>query len=92
MLRKLLALLTENRMYTVNEIANELDVSTETIERMVKDLIRLGYVKAICASSCNKKACSGCSKGSVCGGPFQNARLWELTEKGRGALISHAGA
>lgn len=80
MLEKLLKLLARGGASTPDTLARELGVSRDTLDRMIADLVRLGYLEPA-GGACEAK-CAGCPSASVCavGTP---QRVWALTEKAR---------
>ena len=85
MLRKLLRFIAEGGTHTKTELARELGVSEDLVERMLADLARMGYLNPVegdCASQC-----AACPLASTCavGTP---TRIWALTEKGQKAAES----
>ncbi len=80
MLEDLLRLLARGGAYTPDTLARELRVSRDTLDRMIADLARMGYLEPA-GGACQAK-CAGCPSASVCavGTP---QRVWALTEKAR---------
>lgn len=80
MLEKLLKLLARGGASTPDTLARELGVGRDTLDRMIADLVRLGYLEPV-GGACEAK-CAGCPSASVCavGTP---QRVWALTEKAR---------
>jgi hypothetical protein len=64
MLARLLALLDEGRLHTVEELAASLAVSPEMVDAMLADLRRRGLLAAP-APSCGA-GCAGCPLGDSC--------------------------
>jgi len=81
-LEKVLRTLRRGGTQRLQDLAQELDVSSELLESMIDELVRLGYlrrVEATCAGLC--EACgekARCVAGS-------RGRLWTLTERGQRA-------
>ncbi|MBC7258657.1 MAG: MarR family transcriptional regulator [Chloroflexi bacterium] len=80
MLEDLLRLLARGGAHTPDTLARGLGVSRDTLDRMLADLARLGYLEPA-AGGCEAK-CAGCPSASVCsvGTP---QRIWTLTDKAR---------
>jgi hypothetical protein len=62
----------------VANLARELDTTSELVEAMLEDLVRMGYLKRVggeCAESCGNCPMAGlCAAGS-------SGQLWSLVEK-----------
>lgn len=80
MLEKLLQRLADGGAHTPESLARELGVSRDTLDQMIADLVRLGYLEPV-GGACEAQ-CAGCPSASVCavGTP---QRVWALTEKAR---------
>ena len=78
MLERLLSLVGQGGVHSYADLARQLDVSEELLERMLQDLARMGYLRPI-ADGCEAH-CAGCPLEKTCaiGGP---TRVWTLTEK-----------
>lgn len=91
MLERLLQEVAEGQgMTPMPELARRLQVSTELVEQMLAELVRLGYLLAA-APGCGESSCRGCSRAAACSARPQT-RLWRLTEKGRQRAASSIGA
>jgi DNA-binding IclR family transcriptional regulator len=80
--------MAEGPAHSISALAQELDVSEEMANRMIQDLVRLGYLRSI-ATDC-AYACAACSLAGSCvhrGAP----RVWLLTERGYRARAREAG-
>jgi hypothetical protein len=92
MLKDLLNVLGEGKLYSISELAKRLDVSEGLLMQMMEDLSRRGYLTISSGNSCTVGGGScgsygfGCSSCSSCAS-IQNPGLngWALTEKGRRA-------
>jgi hypothetical protein len=83
MLEQILRALGEGRLLSIDELAKRLDVTHPMVEAMMRDLERMGYLKAL-QPACDRH-CAGCSSDSICtiiGG----AHIWSLSEKGQLAI------
>ena len=64
MLKQILARLDEDRPWTVETLAKELDTTTELVLVALEDLVRRGYLRTV-GSSCSG-ACSSCPMSAGC--------------------------
>jgi hypothetical protein len=78
-LDRLLAVLREGGLVTMDQLAGQLDVTVAMLEAMIADLVRLGYLKSL-QSGCSG-SCSGCSAQGACS-LVGGGQTWTLTEKG----------
>lgn len=86
-LQRLLQLLGNGGLHTVDEAARQLGVSEGLASAMVDALARKGYLQAF-QGSC-ETYCGSCPVSSVCSVPGeQKARLLALTPKGRQAAAA----
>jgi len=79
LLERLLRTMAEGPAYSISALAQELDVSEEMVSRMIKELVRLGYLRSMGAAAAD--ACAACPLAGSCvvgGGP----RVWRLTDCG----------
>jgi len=75
MLKKLLARIAQGGTWTVESLADELNVTPALVETMLDDLTRRGYLKSV------QGGCGGvCASCSMAGGCIRQAgrRLWTL--------------
>ena len=82
MLQKTLRALKHGGTHRLRDLAKELGVSSELLESMLDELVRLGYtrrVEAACAASC-----AACCESATCVAG-SSGRLWTLTERGQNA-------
>jgi len=88
MLFQLLRVVRSMGAHSLNELAQQLDVSQELIETMIEELARLGYLMPL-AAKCSDE-CSRCPVGDMCaiGG---SGRVWVLTETGQRIAQKDAG-
>ncbi|MDR1533113.1 MAG: FeoC-like transcriptional regulator [Clostridiales bacterium] len=78
MLRELLALLSEGRTLSHENIAERLNTTPEAIAVRLEFLHRSGYLRKVCAvKDCGKK-CAGCPLGSAA--PGNISIIWEAAE------------
>ncbi len=85
MLQKVLRTLSYGGTHRLRDLAKELGVSSELLESMMDELLRLGYtrrVEATCAASCE-----ACCESAMCVAG-SHGRLWTLTERGQHAAQS----
>lgn len=87
MLEQMLHSLAQGGLHSLEDLARQLDTSRETVERMLGDLVRLGYLRAV-ARDC-ETACAGCPNAGACS-VASSQRIWTLTEKGRAAASEQA--
>ena len=79
LLERLLCTMAEGPAHSISALAQELDVSEEMVSRMIKELVRLGYLRSMGADAAD--ACAACPLAGSCvvgGGP----QVWLLTERG----------
>ncbi len=82
MLEQMLKLLSQGNLFSLEDLARKLDTSRDTVERMLGDLTRTGYLRAA-ARDC-ETSCAGCPNASACS-ITSPQKIWTLTEKGRTA-------
>jgi predicted ArsR family transcriptional regulator len=86
MLKQLLRELEENdRMQTLQDLADTLGVSPPLIEDMIHRLAQQGYLTE--AEQCSD-GCGVCPLKSACGARQQATRFWTLTTKAERLLSS----
>lgn len=91
MLRQLLATIAgQPGVCTNDELARQLGVSRETVDRLMNELLRMGCLRLGEVEECGEAACMACPLHSACE-PMLGAHLWQLTEKGRRWLGQPAG-
>jgi len=77
-LNRLLDILRAGGTHRVADLARELYTTSELVEAMLEDLVRMGYLKrvgGVCAESCGNCPMVGlCAAGS-------SGQLWALVEK-----------
>ncbi len=79
MLKQLLDRLTGGGTWTVESLAEELDVTPALVETMLDDLTRRGYLKPV-QSGCSG-ACASCTMSKGCiqhAGQRASQRMWTL--------------
>ena len=86
MLRELIGVIAEGQAHSQVELARRLGVSKGLVERMLRDLARMGYLESV--ASCAEE-CAACPLARMCivGRP---RRAWVLTEKGQRAAGGNA--
>lgn len=87
MLSKLINLLSKDKIYLDNMLANQLGAGERITKQLLHELARLGYVENI-VLTLNSGSCHNCS--SHCNSAnFSKNRsvIWSLTEKGRQAAV-----
>lgn len=77
MLRKLLQLLADQKVVSLEELSRQLELEPSTIKALLQELARLEYL-APASPDCEKR-CSNCPLAGSCL-PF--SELWTLTPKG----------
>lgn len=82
MLSDLIHLLSKNKVYLDNTLADKLGVDEKMAKQMLYELARLGYVENIVFSCCSSycKACN--SHCNFTNFPENRSAIWMLTEKG----------
>ncbi len=81
---RLLRLIADsNGSLALPELARRLGVGEAMLERMIEDLVRMGYL-APAGAGCEQGACQHCPQRGGCSLPSA-ARLWTLTPRGRKA-------
>jgi hypothetical protein len=78
MLITLLTTIQAHPLANIENLGNELNVSTPLIEEMIAELTKKGYLKSF--ADCDT-ACDHCPVGSACSGNVR-PKVWMLTEKG----------
>jgi DNA-binding IscR family transcriptional regulator len=78
MLIGLLRAIKSHPLANIEELSQELNVSTGLIEDMVADLTKKGYLKSF--ADCDS-ACDHCPVGTSCAGNIR-PKMWMITEKG----------
>ncbi|MBC7236558.1 MAG: hypothetical protein H5T69_12030 [Chloroflexi bacterium] len=87
-LETLLERLASGRIYTLKELATELDVAPGLVEQMIHDLERGGYLESA-QVSCDA-ACEHCDKNMPCR-LVHGGRIWSVTDKGLRAARGDSG-
>ena len=78
MLENLLQLVGEGGVRSYDELGAQLGVSRRLVEAMIRDLVRLGYLRPAIDACESSPACrAGCALGGCSTGP-----LWTLTDRG----------
>lgn len=85
MLRRLIALLRSGETTSQTNLAQQLGLDVAILEKLIGQLVQLGYLELVSPGCDTGPACSGCDKGAVtCGRPI---KMWHLTEKGTNASL-----
>ena len=87
LLEGLLAILSRGRASTLDDLAREIDASSELIEHMLDQLARAGYIRAVGGSCAGQ--CAGCGYGRGCA-EAHNRRIWIVTDRARMAADTRA--
>ncbi len=87
MLEQMLHSLAQGSLFSLDDLARQLETSRGTVERMLDDLVRLGYLRTI-ERNCDT-SCAGCPNAGTCS-IASSQKIWALTEKGRAAALGHA--
>ena len=84
MLHRFLETIWAGDVQSLLEIAHRLDISSEMVLQIAKELTNKGYLQEI-GADCNEPqmGCSDCPVGGSCQAPV---RHWFLTDKGRAAV------
>lgn len=85
MLYKIIKMLADEHTYSIAEIADNLNISSDLMDSMLRDLARMGYIKDTSPAKTCTDGCNGCSVSPTCG---VNSTTWELTEKSKRRIIS----
>jgi len=88
LLQGLLQRLADGTPHTTAAMGRDLGVSAETLDRMIGDLARLGYLQIVEATCPDR--CGGCPLAGSCavGRP---PRMWLVTERGKRVTTGAAG-
>lgn len=80
MLGKIIKIISEGRISSIDKIADSIGVSHEITRVMLDDLVARGYLREVKlkGDGC-KTPCKGCSGNCSC--HSEEATVWELTEK-----------
>jgi len=78
-LQSLLSRLSDGKLRTKLELAEDLDTSPDLIDQMLIDLRRAGYIEPV-EQSCSEK-CAHCAQSGGCSLSFAG-KIWRLTERG----------
>jgi predicted ArsR family transcriptional regulator len=77
MLQRILTYLRDNETVTSKDIAKALDIDQDTLQGMLEELERLGYISSN-SPECDKN-CAGCPY--ACPDPEELVTVWTLKEK-----------
>ena len=82
---KILKRLTQGGRYSNKIMASELGIDESTVEQMITQLQRLGYIEKEDMSPCSGACDCGDSskKGSCCSGGNVDINIWKITTKGK---------
>lgn len=87
MLRKLINVLSKDKIYLDSMLANQLGVGEKMVRQLLHELSRLGYVENI-VPALTFSRCNDCASQCNCAKIPENKRaVWMLTEKGRQATV-----
>lgn len=78
-LERLLQHIGVGGLYSLDDLARELDVSRPLLDAMIADLERMGYLRKI--SNACKAGCEHCPSHGLCT-LIGSGQAWTLTEKG----------
>jgi DNA-binding Lrp family transcriptional regulator len=78
MLRELLALFSEGKTLSQNDLAESLNTTPQAIAARLDFLYRAGYLRKVCAVKNCGKQCAGCPIGSVT--PLNVPAMWEAVK------------
>lgn len=85
MLLDFLKLIRDGSAGSLSEAARILGISAGMANQIAEDLTRRGYLAEASPRACSENdSCSGCGSTAGCQGVD---RFWELTEKGKSALL-----
>ncbi|MBN2039815.1 MAG: hypothetical protein JW864_07230 [Spirochaetes bacterium] len=88
MIIKTLMILNKGILNTYEDIADELDITTDFAKHLVHELVRLGYLQEYRFASCNcgMRTCIHSERGAKSVYCSRAPTIWELTEKGKYAI------
>lgn len=93
MLINILKEMANSENYSYSSLARTMDLDQETIKLMFNDLQRMGYIVAV-DQSCDDDKCDKCrvcctkkKKGDKEDKPNTALTRWQLTEKGKKAVV-----
>ncbi len=82
MFKKILQLISENRMISKAQLARVIGISKETLEDILTMLADRGYLRVERPTSCDTAQCSGCPHASHCSDPNEGITYYTITEQG----------
>lgn len=80
MLLQVLQALSEGGLYSLHQLATQLDISDELLESMINELVRMGYLRPLCLT-CNQH-CQHCPEANGCA-VASSGRAWALAPSGK---------
>jgi hypothetical protein len=80
MLQQILQAVSAGGVYSLPQLAIQLNISVELLESMIDDLVRMGYLKPVCTSCAEH--CHDCPEANSCG-TGSGGRAWTLTTSGK---------
>lgn len=84
MLLNILKALNESNAFSKSNIANNLNISEEMVDAILKQLISMGYVNEDLGSPTCETSCGRCPYSKMCHKNPLN--MYSITEKGKRAL------
>lgn len=81
MLKSILEEFNNNKSFSVNLVSNKLKVSIDTVNDLVDQLIRMGYLHKDLPSTCSPSKCGGCPYAGSCNPDLLT--YYKITEKGK---------
>jgi hypothetical protein len=91
MLTTILQKMAASAVLNQADLAKQMEISEDLLERMLEDLARKGYLTSSTAGDENRRSCGGCSACKSCSacssGHHQLFTGWTLTAKGRAAAV-----
>jgi hypothetical protein len=79
MLLRLLRIIDSGSVHSLQQLAQQLDVSEPLLQAMIDQLVQMGYLRPLEADCLG--ACNGCPESSICR-IAGSGRVWALTEAG----------
>lgn len=89
MLGKILKMLGEERNFSLLEMADAMNISSDMMHSILEDLVRMGYLRKVRPEHISSGSCASCSCNSSCPGSCDTAvenTIWELTGKSRNRM------
>ncbi|MHA1958652.1 MAG: FeoC-like transcriptional regulator [Candidatus Thorarchaeota archaeon] len=82
-IKEILALIATSKHALHRDIANEMGISIETLEDILKLLLRKGYLDSADCAPSERSSCVHCPSSGNCGTPEETGLVYYITPKGR---------